>query len=689
MSSTSRERRLGLCALGIVVLLGGCRGDSDPWPSGDGGTGQPDGSQQPQQETGPKPNDGSAPPPPGTVVVTEFMANPSKVDDSVGEWFEVYNPTSATVDLNGWTIKDATSSHTIKSSVAVGPGQYVVLGNNVDAKTNGGVSVVYGYGSMSLGNSGDTISLVNKAGQMVDTVSYTSSWGIASGASHSLKLPGMDNSVSSSWCVEAKPWSGSLGDRGTPGKPTSCGPPPAKDSGVPPVKDSGVPPVKDSGPPPPPGAIKAAAIQYGSGLYSAAPGCSDDNCAVSYFIKQAAQQGATYVVVPEGGLDQKYYETYPTIGVKPHQSSTWTSVMVMYKMAALADQLDITIIFNAYTAVGGKYYNTFVAVNKDGAVVGLHHKYHLFANEGNTLTAGTTCVDSFQTPAGKAGLLICADVQCIIYIEHGVSKSSCSSSGLTLINQYFAAKPAMTFFSSFWMATGKTNPYWKATTMMSDFAKHSNAYFIGANTIYNAYHGGGVFKPDGTAIQTVDQTTPGIAYGTIPKPGTPPPPPPTGSIVITEIMPNPKVAADTSGEWFELYNAGTSTVNLSGYTIKDATTNSHKISGTLNIAPGAYVVLGINGTTSSNGGVPVNYVYSNFSLSNTGDTVALYDASNALVDTVTYSTSSGWTVGDGASMALKQTTLDNSLSTSWCQESTTWTGSLGDFGSPGAATKCK
>src|SRR4051812_25909157 len=36
-------------------------------------------------------------------------------------------------------------------------------------------------------------------------------------------------------------------------------------------------------------------------------------------------------------------------------------------------------------------------------------------------------------------------------------------------------------------------------------------------------------------------------------------------IVITEVMPDPSKVADASGEWFELYNGGTTPVNLHNY----------------------------------------------------------------------------------------------------------------------------
>jgi predicted amidohydrolase len=467
-------------------------------------------------------------------------------------------------------------------------------------------------------------------------------------------------------------------------------PPPPKDSGPPPPPpDSGPPP-----PPPPPGNIKAAAIQYGPDSYVHVPGCTNTNCGLIHFVKQAAANGATHIVSSEGVPDQgQYYVIDPPIGAKPIGHPNWTSTIVE-TWAQLAVTHNVTLIFNVATQEGSgstaKFYNTDLAIDNNGIVVGKHHKYHLFSGEKTVFTEGTNCVDSFATPAGNAGLLICADIQCVFCLTSGVSCSSCIAKDKTCLPQYKAAGLNITFFSSYWMATGSTNPVWKATTAWGIFAKYSGTYMVAANTIGGSstqYHGGGVYKPDGTPIQLYDSKVPGIAYGVIPKPGTPPPPPPpTGKIVITEIMPNPKAVSDTSGEWFEVYNAGTSTVDLSGWSIKDDN-SSHTINKSLSIAPGQYRVLGINDSTATNGGVPVAYEYSSFSLTNTADEIRIHDPSGKEVDKVEWGT--GWTIYDGASLALKQPGLDNNVASNWCKETTKWSGSAGDYGSPGAATVCK
>lgn len=164
------------------------------------------------------------------LVITEVMADPAVVDDTVGEWFELHNPGTEPVDLEDWTVlSNNDSPHTITTSVVVPPGGYVVVGRSTDAASNGGVSVAYAYGaSLNLANGSDWVSLQNPDGRVVDTAAWTSS--APRGASRALVNPACDNAE-----VHGAAWATSTvtfgaGDKGTPaavnGEPLSCPPPP-------------------------------------------------------------------------------------------------------------------------------------------------------------------------------------------------------------------------------------------------------------------------------------------------------------------------------------------------------------------------------------------------------------------------------------------------------------------------------
>lgn len=89
-------------------------------------------------------------------------------------------------------------------------------------------------------------------------------------------------------------------------------------------------------------------------------------------------------------------------------------------------------------------------------------------------------------------------------------------------------------------------------------------------------------------------------------------------------------------DWFELYNAGTTTVNLSGFTLTD-TTNAptrYVIPAGFDIAPKGFLMVWADQQpeqTKIGGELHVN-----FKLSSGGETIALYDNTGRLLDQVTF-----------------------------------------------------
>ena len=101
------------------------------------------------------------------VIIMEFMANPSKVTDSRGEWIELYNPSSVTIDLTGWDI----DTNTISGSLVMEPNSLATICKNADFSLNGGVTcdAVSGF---SLGNESDTISLRDQENNVISSFVY-------------------------------------------------------------------------------------------------------------------------------------------------------------------------------------------------------------------------------------------------------------------------------------------------------------------------------------------------------------------------------------------------------------------------------------------------------------------------------------------------------------------------------------
>jgi len=104
------------------------------------------------------------------LLITEIMANPLAVTDTRGEWFELFNPTNESVDLNGILLSDDGSNrHTISSSTSllINPGSYFVMGRNGDSSLNGGFTANYVYSSFSLGNTQDQIIFSDLSGELL------------------------------------------------------------------------------------------------------------------------------------------------------------------------------------------------------------------------------------------------------------------------------------------------------------------------------------------------------------------------------------------------------------------------------------------------------------------------------------------------------------------------------------------
>ncbi len=151
-------------------------------------------------------------------------------------------------------------------------------------------------------------------------------------------------------------------------------------------------------------------------------------------------------------------------------------------------------------------------------------------------------------------------------------------------------------------------------------------------------------------------------------------------IVINEIHYHP---ADPNGtaEFLELYNAGSNSVDLSGWAMSDGVTLDFP-AGT-SMGPGQYLVLAGEPATlaSLNIPCPVLAWVGDTRLSNGGERVAIVDAAGDLIDAVEYSDGGQWPAqadGHGPSLELINPHLPN-------QYGSAWKASTAAYGTPGAA----
>ena len=155
----------------------------------------------------------------------------------------------------------------------------------------------------------------------------------------------------------------------------------------------------------------------------------------------------------------------------------------------------------------------------------------------------------------------------------------------------------------------------------------------------------------------------------------------SAQVVINELMADPARVVDTDGEWLELYNWGTTPIDVGGWTLA-SNDGAHTIAGSLTIPAGGYVVLGRNASSRRNGGVTMHYAYgSAITLANTSDWLALRDASGASVDSVVWTSSTA-----GTARGVRDASADNLsvAGTNW-QNATSFYGSgkTRDRGTPG------
>jgi len=153
------------------------------------------------------------------------------------------------------------------------------------------------------------------------------------------------------------------------------------------------------------------------------------------------------------------------------------------------------------------------------------------------------------------------------------------------------------------------------------------------------------------------------------------------NIIINEIMQNPLAVGDSEGEWFEIYNNSDEEIDMDGFTIKDNDTDFHLITEETLIASYSFAVLGRNADTTTNGGVLLNYEYSGISLANGADEIVLIDPYGNTVDSVAYDGGSTFPDPNGATMALLDLNLDNTIGSNWIEYDSLTYGD-GDYGTP-------
>jgi hypothetical protein len=109
---------------------------------------------------------------PGDILVTEIMADPAAVDDSQGEYFELFNATSSDINIDGWIIKDdGSNTHTLDNggSLIIAANDFLVIGKGDGSYNNRDYQLP---DSWAISNSDDEI-VLEYNGTEICRINYT------------------------------------------------------------------------------------------------------------------------------------------------------------------------------------------------------------------------------------------------------------------------------------------------------------------------------------------------------------------------------------------------------------------------------------------------------------------------------------------------------------------------------------
>lgn len=147
------------------------------------------------------------------LLITEVMANPAAVSDSLGEWFELYNRGDSIIDLDGLILQDdGSNEYHFDGPLPINPGEYFVLARNGDPASNGGFIADHVYSNFTLSNSSDEIIISDGLTELL-RLDYGSGFAVA-GQSRELDSP-----LTGSYSLTLSSLTYGIGDIGTPGAP--------------------------------------------------------------------------------------------------------------------------------------------------------------------------------------------------------------------------------------------------------------------------------------------------------------------------------------------------------------------------------------------------------------------------------------------------------------------------------------
>jgi hypothetical protein len=164
--------------------------------------------------------------------------------------------------------------------------------------------------------------------------------------------------------------------------------------------------------------------------------------------------------------------------------------------------------------------------------------------------------------------------------------------------------------------------------------------------------------------------------------------PVAGELFISEFMKDPYAMGDSDGEWFEIYNAGSSSFELEGLIVYDNGGEDWLIDESLELDAGGWAVMARSAVATTT----TDLVWSGFQLVNTDDEIVLAtygtDGTDGdIIHEVAYD-DVDWPDVAGASISLDPSAFDTTSAAdpaNWCAGQAAF--DSGDLGTPGAANE--
>ena len=254
--------------------------------------------------------------------------------------------------------------------------------------------------------------------------------------------------------------------------------------------------------------LKVAVIQWaptqmtpvGVSPEESAAAMSRNRADLAAMIRQAAQNGAKWVITPELS-----FVGYPDIPELPPEEDEFRNradiapyvevipgVSTAY-FGELARELGIILQLGMAERdpVTDLYHNAVVIFSEDGSILAKYRKMNLYKTESEIFAPGDQAV-KYWTPAGWAAPMICAD----IYSERPGNDLGDPPLSVIAVSASWAQ----------WN-TGMEH--------FQDAARFFETFILASNHRY--FPDAGVINPDGSLQSHIRQTRIGIAYGYLPK----------------------------------------------------------------------------------------------------------------------------------------------------------------------------